>query len=66
MTKAVLDGVDGNNGYDHNWCLKMKNSDQKNHAASVTSSLTGRKMDVYTTNPGIQFYTGNFLPGDSK
>lgn len=65
MTKAVLDGVDGNNGYDHNWCLKMKNSDQKNHAASVTSSLTGRKMDVYTTNPGIQFYTGNFLPGDS-
>ena len=81
MTPSVLNNVDGNNGYDHNFCLKLQNSNNTVHAATVTSrlviscswlitkiisSLSGRKMDVFTTNPGIQFYTGNFLPGDSK
>src|SRR5205814_4689759 len=47
-------------GYDHNWVL---NSDGGTLAlaARVTESGSGRVMEVYTTEPGIQFYTGNFL-----
>lgn len=49
-------------GYDHNWVLNQEN-DSLNFAAEVYEPVTGRKMDVYTTEPGIQFYSGNFLDG---
>jgi aldose 1-epimerase len=50
------------NGYDHNYVL---NSGGKSFAlaAQVYEPTTGRVMQVYTTEPGIQFYTGNFLDG---
>ena len=52
------------NGFDHNWCLntwrKGKGND-KLIAASLYSPATGIRMDVYTNEPGIQVYTGNFL-----
>jgi aldose 1-epimerase len=32
-------------------------------AATLSDSLSGRKLEVYTTEPGLQFYTGNFLDG---
>ena len=51
-------------GFDHNWCLntwrKGKGND-KLIAASLYSPATGIRMDVYTDEPGIQVYTGNFL-----
>lgn len=51
-------------GFDHNWCLntwrKGKGND-KLIAASLYSPATGIRMDVYTNEPGIQVYTGNFL-----
>lgn len=47
-------------GYDHNWVLsKEGNSCEK--AAEVYDSKSGRVMEVYTTKPGIQFYSGNFI-----
>jgi len=47
-------------GYDHNWVLKV--SGQKpERAAEVFDSCTGRVMEVYTTKPGIQFYSGNYV-----
>ena len=49
-------------GYDHNFVLNTKNS-IKNLAASVYEPESGRVMEVYTTEPGIQFYSGNFLKG---
>lgn len=50
------------NGYDHNWVLNTDGSvDFK--AAQVVDENTGIVMDVYTTTPGIQFYSGNFLDG---
>ncbi len=49
-------------GYDHNWVLSKKDSNIA-LAASVYEPTTGRVMDVYTTEPGIQFYSGNFLNG---
>jgi aldose 1-epimerase len=48
-------------GYDHNWVLN-NNDGSLVLAARVEESTTGRAMEVYTTEPGIQFYGGNFLP----
>lgn len=48
-------------GYDHNWVLNKKDSLQK--VAELSDSVSGRTMEVYTTQPGLQFYTGNFLDG---
>ncbi len=50
-------------GYDHNWVLN-KQGEGVEMAASVESPVTGIKMEVYTDQPGIQFYGGNFLDGD--
>jgi len=50
------------NGYDHNYILN-KIPEELCHAASAYDSVTGRTLEVYTSQPGIQFYTGNFLDG---
>jgi aldose 1-epimerase len=52
-------------GYDHNWVL-IKTGMQVGLAATVYEPTTGRYMEVFTTEPGIQFYTGNFLDGSIK
>lgn len=49
-------------GYDHNWVLNSSDGSLA-LAAKVYEPTTGRVMEVYTTEPGIQFYTGNFLNG---
>ncbi len=49
-------------GYDHNWVLNKK-GDAMTLAAEVYEPTTGRLMTVRTTEPGIQFYAGNFLDG---
>lgn len=49
-------------GYDHNFVLN-KNIGGLTQAAEVYDPKTGRVMDVLTTEPGLQFYTGNFLDG---
>lgn len=48
------------NGYDHNWILN-KSDERLSLAAVVYEPLSGRGMEVRTTQPGIQFYSGNFL-----
>lgn len=55
-----IDNVAG--GYDHNWILNKKEN-ELSLAASLYDAVTGRKMEVWTTEPGIQFYSGNFLDG---
>jgi aldose 1-epimerase len=49
-------------GYDHNFVLNTS-SDSLSLAAVLSDSSSGRKLEVYTTEPGMQFYTGNFLDG---
>lgn len=49
-------------GYDHNFVLN-RNGSGLSLAARVTEPRTGRVMEVLTTQPGVQFYTGNFLDG---
>jgi aldose 1-epimerase len=49
-------------GYDHNWVLNKTGNDLSK-AAEVSEPKTGRVMEVWTTEPALQFYTGNFLDG---
>jgi len=50
-------------GYDHNFVLGMPMDHVESLAARVVEPTSGRVMEVWTTEPGIQFYTGNFLDG---
>ena len=50
-------------GYDHNWVLDLSDNDQPALAAEAYDPTTGRVLQVFTTEPGVQFYTGNFLDG---
>ena len=50
------------NGYDHNWVIN-KPPGKLGLVARVTDPATGRVMEVLSTEPGVQFYTGNFLDG---
>ncbi|HEY2431114.1 MAG TPA: aldose epimerase family protein [Vicinamibacterales bacterium] len=52
-------------GYDHNWVLNRKAAGLQ-HAVTVTDPKSGRTLDISTTEPGVQFYTGNFLDGTIK
>ena len=50
-------------GYDHNFVINHSESGSVSLTAEVYSPNSGRVMKVYTDQPGIQFYTGNFLNG---
>ncbi|MFN9721260.1 MAG: aldose epimerase family protein [Planctomycetota bacterium] len=53
-------------GYDHNFVLNPKEDDKKlNLAAALIEPVSGRIMRVMTTEPGVQFYSGNFLKGQT-
>jgi aldose 1-epimerase len=50
-------------GYDHNWVIDNPTPGELAIAAVVTDPSSGRVLEVSTTQPGVQFYTGNFLDG---
>lgn len=67
---AIGERIDNNHqqlnygrGYDHNFVLNKKDSAQLSLAAKVVEPESGRVMKVFTTQPGLQFYSGNFLDG---
>jgi aldose 1-epimerase len=60
---ARIDSVKG--GYDHNFVLNRKDSSLQK-VATLSDTASGRKLEVYTTEPGLQFYSGNFLDGKLK
>jgi len=64
---ARIDGSDEQlrygKGYDHNWVLDRQGQDTLALAARLEDSVSGRVLEVRTTEPGIQFYSGNFLDG---
>jgi len=49
-------------GYDHNYVLR-KNAGEYALAATLFDPRTGRQVEIFTTQPGVQFYSGNFLDG---
>jgi len=50
-------------GYDHNWVINRQNNTGLELAATLYEPKSGRYMEVFTTEPGIQFYGGNFFNG---
>ena len=48
-------------GYDHNFVLSEVKAENLLHAATVTGDKSGIKMEVHTQEPGLQFYSGNFM-----
>jgi aldose 1-epimerase len=70
--KAIGDRIGAENeqltnggGYDHNYVLNDTQSGEMKHAATVVGDKSGIVMDVYTEEPGIQFYSGNFMEGQN-
>jgi aldose 1-epimerase len=72
IAKPVADGIRSDHeqivfgrGFDHNWVLSRASPDDKSMmlAATLREPLSGRVLNVWTTEPGIQFYAGNFLDG---
>ena len=53
-------------GYDHNWVLEKSGNGGLQLAAEVYEPTSGRVLEILTTEPGIQFYSGNFLNGTAK
>ncbi|MQA85315.1 MAG: galactose-1-epimerase [Streptosporangiales bacterium] len=50
-------------GYGHNWVLKRRDDKRLARAARVSDPESGRVLEIFTTEPGMQFYSGNFLDG---
>jgi aldose 1-epimerase len=63
--EAAVEQLKLGKGYDHNWVLDAK-SGSLAKAAEVHEATGGRVLEVWTNQPGIQFYTGNFLDGTIK
>jgi aldose 1-epimerase len=53
-------------GYDHNWVIKDYSKGKVRKAAELYEQKSGRVMTVFTDQPGLQFYSGNFLDGTAK
>lgn len=52
--------IKNGSGYDHNYVLNKKEVGELSFAARIAEPVSGRTMEVYTTEPGLQMYTGNF------
>jgi aldose 1-epimerase len=68
--KAIGQDIDQDNeqlkngkGYDHNWVLNKDAADTMTFAGKMWEESTGRYISFYTTEPGMQFYGGNFMDG---
>nr|WP_281310773.1 aldose epimerase family protein [Flavobacterium flavigenum] len=55
--------LENGGGYDHNFVLNNKKQNGMAHLGSITGDVSGVVMDIYTEEPGFQFYSGNFMQG---
>ena len=69
-SRAIGDGVDSDyeqvklcRGYDHNFVINPDEDNEMKLAATIYEPAGGRYMEIYTTEPGVQFYSANFLFG---
>jgi aldose 1-epimerase len=68
IADTTFQQIKNSRGYDNNWCLntyKNGKGDDNKVAASLYSPESGIQVDVFTNEPGIQVYTGNFLGGNN-
>lgn len=62
----VITKVPNSPGYDHNYCVTKASSQDVVFVAQAYHPPSGRVLEVYSNQPGVQFYTGNFMPEDDK
>jgi aldose 1-epimerase len=60
------DQLDHGKGFDHNWVINKEKDGALTLAAVCYESKSGRVMEVHTTQPGVQLYTGNWLDGSDN
>ena len=53
-------------GYDHTFCINQEEAGRLTFVARAEDPLSGRVLEVYSTEPGVQFYAGNFLDGTCR
>lgn len=53
-------------GYDHNWVISRKIADAPREVARVSDPKSGRVLSLWSNQPGLQFYSGNFLDGTTS
>ncbi len=72
VNERGFDQIVYGNGYDQNWVLRVNPKDNFRIVAQLRGAWSGRRMEVWTTEPGIQIYDGSYLPeglpgkGDGK
>uniref|UniRef100_A0A6P7HIC2 Galactose mutarotase n=1 Tax=Diabrotica virgifera virgifera TaxID=50390 RepID=A0A6P7HIC2_DIAVI len=62
----VIHKIPGYDGYDHNFCINKASKQQSTFAARAFHPPSGRALEVYTNQPGVQFYCSNSIPDDPK
>ena len=66
IDKTEDEQIKNGGGYDHCWVINRGNDKGLVHFATVTEPESGRILEAFTTEPGVQLYTGNFLDGSLK
>jgi aldose 1-epimerase len=61
--RDLIEQIQIRQGYDHNFCLRGGGTDAPRFAARVEDPKSGRVLELWTDQPGVQFYSGNFLDG---
>ncbi|CAH1984833.1 unnamed protein product [Acanthoscelides obtectus] len=61
----VINKVPNSPGFDHNFCITRPSKQGLVFVASAYHPDSGRVMEIYSNQPGVQFYTGNFMPDES-
>lgn len=61
--EAEFNALKVGNGYDHCWVVDGWKRDELHHVGTLSEPNSGRVMDIISTQPGVQIYTGNYLQG---
>lgn len=62
----VLTKIPKSDGYDHNFCINKSVYQEDTFIGRVYHPTSGRILEVYSNQPGVQFYTSNFIPEDPR
>lgn len=62
----VIHKIPARMGYDHNFCVTKGADEGSTFVARVVHPPSGRVLEVYSNQPGVQFYCSNFIPEDPK
>lgn len=60
----VIDKIPGYDGYDHNFCISKGSEQTTTFVSRVFHPPTGRALELYSNQPGVQFYCSNSIPED--